>query len=255
MLIQNTDKTSCEVCDYVFSMDTYKANGCAVDFGPCKLYKTIVFCPSCLKKELEAEKKSIAEQNIRVIAERERSAQVTIERSMKIDQSIQIQSDLFNAKTVSIHELKTAIDADPAIENKHFSLARTLEQRFTHLNSVLNELSEKQKDAQTEQRAIQTYYNELSKKLREDERAQIKMRDVQYQPPIKPIKKQKSVTVKKYDKEAVRNVARETGLPEATIQMVVTARQIEPLEILRIFNAMKTGDAEATAKFGKILMG
>jgi predicted transcriptional regulator len=211
-------------------------------------------CPSCLVRETQAQVQSSLKSESRVT---QMNAQILINKSLTIDQSIQVSQDIFNAKMISINELKLTIDNDSTIENdkKHFLLARTLDDRFKHLVQVIAGLNEQQREIQNEQRAIQTYYNELAKKLREDEREQIKLRDVQYQPPIKPIVKQKAPSIKKYDKNVIKQVARETGMPENTIQMIVVARQIEPLTILRIFNEMKAGNMDATMQFANLISG
>jgi hypothetical protein len=153
----------------------------------------------------------------------------------EIDNSIKIQTDIFNAKTIAIHELKVAIDNDPAIENKNFALAQSVEARFNHLRDVIFSKRQEITEAENEQKAIQVYYNELAKKLRTEEREKIRLKDAQYKPAEVIVKKPRAVTVKKFDKVAIRDAARESGIPEAVLQMLCIAKGFTPLEAVRHF--------------------
>jgi Fic family protein len=204
-----TDHT-CDICDASGNVEVYENN---------------LWCASCYQSEQAANQR---------VASMNQTVETRNQNLLKEDATIQIVTDIFNAKIASINELRQAIEADSSIENKQFALAKTLEERFKHLRSVITGANETIKDAQNEQRAIQTYYNDLAKKLRADEREQIKLQDVQYRPPEKPASKPKAPVIKKYDKQQVKMAAAQSGIPEAVIQMTCVARNVTPMEAVRI---------------------
>lgn len=191
------------------------------------IHWSMLLCKDCYEKELAAQKeiRDTADERVKAISQP--------------DTTIKVSQDIFNAKIASIEDLRKAIDADATIENKAFALASVLNERYIHLKNVL--IPERQalvNDGLTEERAIQSYYNDLSKKLREKERAEIKIQDVRYQPPDKPVKTPKAPTVKKYDKNAIRDAALASGLAENLIQMVCLQRNVSPLEAVRLMKEM-----------------
>lgn len=169
--------------------------------------------------------------------ERELLNKNSLENSKKIDASIHVRADLFNAQTLAIIEVKRLIDADDAIslENKHFTLAKHITERHEHIKSVVFGLREDISELQNEQRAIQTYYNDLAKKLRVEEKARIKLSDLNYKP-IEPkaIKQPKAPSIKKFDKAEVMRLANEFKLPAQAIQLLCVAKGITPLDAVRI---------------------
>jgi len=146
------------------------------------------------------------------------------------DHNIQVRTDLFNAATKSINELKEAIDKDENITNKPYALAETLKTRFEHFKTVIFDLNQKVIEAGNEQRAIQTYLNTMSNQLRAEEREKLKISDINYKPtPPKAIKVKTigtSTTGRKpkVDKNAVRNAAKELGVSEFMVQMLVVSK-------------------------------
>lgn len=192
--------------------------------GELEEYQTILFCVNCLTQEKQLQRKNKVESESRV--------QET--RIPRPDSSIQISTDIFNAKIASINELKNAIEKDESTENKHFALARVLDERYKHLKEVITGATDTIRDASNEVRAIQTYYNDLAKKLKTEEREAIKIADVKYQPPEKPTKKVSAPTVKKYDKQQIKMASAQSNIPEALIQMTCVARQVTPMEAVRI---------------------
>lgn len=206
--VDHTEHATCEACDYV---------------GKCELCPTaansnviMLLCPSCIRKEVQT-RTSPNEVN------------KVIEDSKRQDTSIQLRSDIFNAQTTSIIELKQAIDSDSTIENKHFTLASVLTDRLNHFKKVIFELNQEMVDRSNEQRAIQVYLNDLSNKLRVEEREKIKLADISYQPnPIKISKPRASGPSKKFDKTEIRKYALEVGVPESVLQMVCVAKNLTP---------------------------
>jgi hypothetical protein len=149
-----------------------------------------------------------------------------MDRAKAIDDSIQVRSDVFNAKTVAIVELKKAIDANPEITNKPYALAETLRTRFDHLKTVVFEMNEKLVEAGNEQKAIQVYLNNLANTLRSEEREKLRIADINYKP--NPVKQATVKSVKtsgtsrqKATKKEIALAAKELGIAEFTLSAFV----------------------------------
>ena len=149
----------------------------------------------------------------------------------EIDATLKISTDIFNAETVSIHDAKRAIDEDSSIpaDKKHFELAKLVESRYDKLSDIIFSRRQEITEAESKQRALQTYYNELGKRLRQEERESIRLRDATYKP-IEPkqIKTPKAPSIKKLNTNQIREACVAAGIPEATvfITMFMTAGKI-----------------------------
>jgi DNA integrity scanning protein DisA with diadenylate cyclase activity len=211
----NMKTGNCEICDSV---------GVSIALH----YGNIWFCDSCWTKE---EKSTLENTSPSAVAARldtikDNSLNSIVKESNLIDSTIQVRTDLFNAATVAIMDLKKSIDADESITNKPYELAKTLKDRFEHYKQVVFELNEKVVEAGNQQKAIQIYLNNLANQLRADEREKLKISDISYS--TKPIKAsvKKISTSKKIDKIELRKFASELGISEFTLQMVVVQKGI-----------------------------
>lgn len=150
-----------------------------------------------------------------------------IERAKEIDKKVEVRTDIFNAETVSIVELKKAIEADETIINKPYALAQTIKERWEKLQTVGFELSEKLVEINNQQKAIQVYMNNLANSLRSEEREKLRIQDINYKPQaVKPAKvKTVSTTgtkrTSKIDKVALKKYSTELGIAEFTLQSFV----------------------------------
>jgi len=157
---------------------------------------------------------------------------IALEASRAVDNAIQVRTDLFNAATTSIIELKATIDANADITNKPYALAEELTKRFEHHKQVVFELSEQIVAAGNSQKAIQIYLNQLANSLRAEEREKLKIADINYKPnPVKPVKTKSIKTTgstKKLDKVELRKYAAELGVSEFTLQMLCVSKGISP---------------------------
>jgi len=182
-------------------------------------------CVSCHAKELiaQTELQKPENQQARVDA-----MNLALEKAKAIDNAVQVRTDLFNAETVSIIELKQIIDNNPSIINKNFSLAETLMGRFEHHKSIVFEANETIVNATNTMKAIQVYLNQLANKLRAEEREKLKIQDLNYKPKeVKPVKPRAIKTAKaKLDKVELRKYAAELGVSEFTLQMIVVSKGI-----------------------------
>lgn len=210
-------------------------------------YGNMLFCDECWKKEEESTKKlmdpveqqkRVDEANARVEAQRANLPIASIginevlRQSREIDSNIQIRTDLFNAATVSIVELKAAIDADESIVNKPYALAEELKKRFEHHKNLVFELNQQLIEHGNNQRAIQVYLNNLANQLRADEREKLRIADINYKPAppkstsVKEVKTRTTTKKTKIDKTELRKYAHELGISEFMLQMIVVQKGI-----------------------------
>lgn len=228
------NKDKCVLCSY-----DEKSHGpnaeceCCPAIGEVNIYKGMLMCSDCQAKEVElttlnSTPQAQAERVIAVNADANKNQQVNqvIARSQDIDNSIELRTDIFNAETIAICDLRDAIESDESITNKNFALASELDKRYKHLKDVIFGLTQKVVDEANRQKAIQVYLNGLANSLRAEEREKLKLNDISYKPKeIKPIKaKSIKTTSKKIDKVELRKVASELGVSEFTLQMLIVAK-------------------------------
>jgi hypothetical protein len=204
-LVAHTDKAECEFCPYVGVVTTNSKNE--------------LVCPDCKAKELLSESQAPAQ------------VKTSVQMAREIDANVRVRTDVFNAATVSIVELKKTIDDDASIENKPYALASALMGRFEHFKKVIFDANETIVSANNNQRAIQVYLNQLSNTLRKEEREKLKIEDINYKPTVvKPatVKTPKVAAPKKpkFDKAELKKWAAATGMPEFIIQSTAVARNI-----------------------------
>ena len=201
-------------------------------------HMTMIMCPECLAKEKALQLESNANAEHRV---NEHNETMSLKLVEKIDYSNQIKSDIFNAETVSILEIKKIIDSDATIENKNFALAKQITDRINHFKKTIFEKNDEIIELSNKQRVVQTYLNNLSNSLRIEEREQIKLADINYKPAaVKPVKS-KAINLakpKKYDKTELHRFTNEINefliskgkapIPESILQMVCVSRNMTP---------------------------
>lgn len=198
----------CEVCD---------AKG--VRIRPLH-NKNMWFCDSCYEAEIQAQVDSVKTRLTEVSP-----VQSALSEAAKLDSTIQVRTDLFNAATKAIVDLKATIDADESITNKPYALAENLMARFSHFKQVVFELNQQIVEAGNQQKAIQIYLNQLANTLRAEEREKLRIADINYKPgPVKITKPVAKATPKKLDKVELRKYAAELGVSEFTLQSLVVAK-------------------------------
>lgn len=203
----------CEVCDLIDTQITVH-------------YGNMWFCKDCWIKEASVTK------DLPSVSNTQNVVQNVLQQAARIDNSVEVRTDLFNAHTVSIINLKAEIDNNPEIINKPYALAEELKNRFEKFKSVVFEYNEKIVEANNAQRAIQVYLNTLANSLRAEEREKLKIADINYKPiSVKPLKPKSIGTTgtrksTKLDKNELRKYAAELGIPEFTLQMLVVSKGI-----------------------------
>ncbi len=211
-MIDHTDRATCEVCGTSGEMILTSSR--------------ILMCMECDYKDIR----------VRTPAELQNRSVEVRRRWHEVDAAIKISTDIFNAKTIAIHEVKKAIDEDPSVptDQKHFTLAKLLETRYDKLLQVIFEANQTKVEAENEQRAIQTFYNDLGKKLRADEREKIRLKDATYKPIEKVVvdKTPKAPKIKKVDLNEVRTACLKAGIPDAVsvIMVLCTAKKTTDID-------------------------
>jgi hypothetical protein len=192
-------------------------------------YGNMWMCPECWEKDqrLTAENMTPEKQQERVNNHNDKM-NIAIEAAKLLDNSISVRTDIFNAATIAIVELKKTIDADENITNKPYALAEILTNRFNHFREVIFEANETIVNSTNNQKAIQVYLNQLANQLHAEEREKLKIADINYKPGIvKPVKPAAIKTAKKkLDKAELRKYATEIGVSEFTLQMLVISKGI-----------------------------
>lgn len=206
-------------------------------------YGNMWFCSDCWEIEKEAVKVNTAPsaQLERVNDSHTTTLQnAALEASRAIDANIQIRTDLFNAATVSIIELKKTIDEDTTITNKPYALAEELKKRFEHFKDVVFELNQQLVDAGNNQKAIHIYLNNMANQLRVEEREKLKIADLSYQPKAitKPTVRKvgtTSTTKKvKIDKLELAKYVKEIGVSEFMFIQIINTKQCTVAEAAEI---------------------
>ncbi len=212
--IQHTDNATCDVCPFVGKVE------------PSPDGKMLI-CKGCWDKEYSIPHNAV------------------LTEVKRVDSSITLRTDLFNAATVAINEIKMAIDSDERIENKNYKLAEMLLMRFSHFKQVVFQANEAIIEASNQQKAIQIYLNNLANTLRAEERDKLKISDINYKPAtVKPVKTEKvnKPKVKKLDKLELRKIAAEFNVPEFMLQMVATQRNLELRDAAQLVkNSLEAG--------------
>lgn len=227
------DKTRCrcgrsESDHSIYATCDACGNTCGID-AEIHGERNLLLCQECFAKEVEAYK---------AVKELQTPASEILQVSRKIDQTVKIKEDLFNAKTKAIVELEAVIVADASITNKHFTLCKAVEERFNHLTELLHDWKSKQEDALVEQRALQTFFQMRAQQLSIEEREKIKLKDLNYKPePPKLLKK--APPVKKFDMHALKFVAQQTGFPLGVLQTICLNRNVQPVEAARILKELQ----------------
>lgn len=207
----------CEVCD--------KDNIRVVEH-----YGNMWFCPECWDLEVKASIENMAPmaQEARVQAYKDSYTTRVIETSRVTDDSIQIIPDIITAKTTAILDIKKAIDADSAIQNKPYALAEELTKRFEHFKKVIFDAQQLMVDAGNEQKAIQIYLNNMANTLKAEERERLKIDDINYKPTTKT-PKVKSITTHGAGKAPKEKVAKspKVSIDKVSIREAAILHQVD----------------------------
>lgn len=212
MAVNQTKMGECEVCP-------------KTDLKITCTYGNIWMCDECIEKERKLTEENMKPENVQA------RVNATLHQSSKIDESIQVKTDLFNAATVASVELKAAIDNDENIpaDQKQYVYANACLERFQKFQKTVFDQRQELLETENKMRMWQMQVQQAASSLRAELREKFKQFDVNYQPaPPKTVKPASPKTGKKFQKEDVRKFAAQFKVPEAAVQMLVVARNMTP---------------------------
>ena len=235
------DVTQCAKCHYdVISHTTMATCEVCSNSGNMEIFTDMLLCSSCIEKEIQTAKEyqSPELQESRL---NESKGVLTIgnlvDKARAIDYSIQVRTDIHNAKTLAIEEVKKSIIADSNIagEQKQFEFAKYLTEHFTHLQKVAFEHQEAVVNTQNEIRVVQQTLNQLANSLRAEEREKLKILSPNYKPgavkaPAKP-RVSKKITFNKIELITEAKKLQDEGFSMITwsmLQMTCVSRNMTP---------------------------
>lgn len=225
--LDGTDK--CAKCKYPALAHSNEAVcDCCPNIGPVEIrYGNMLMCADCWNKEQQLHADAMKPENQQARIDAMNRA---MEASRKVDASITVRSDLFNAATTAIVDLKKLIDENESITNKPYALAEALTERFSHFKKVVFDANEQIIEATNNQKAIQIYLNTLANQLRAEEREKLKIADINYQPkspkPVKPVTGIKTRKSGKLDTAELQKYAKELQVSEFTLRMLCVSQGI-----------------------------
>jgi hypothetical protein len=194
-------------------------------------------CPDCLEKELHAptyteriekEKEENFETVTNEITSDHRPTELEHSATNKLgSQSISRSEEFFNARVKPMNDRWLEIVADESInaENKHYQFAREIREHYLHMKRILGEAIEVQLQCASEMRADQVFLNQLSSKLREEERVKLHLQNIDYTPPS-VIKTPKKIKVSKDDQIAA-SYAKIMNIPIETAKRLLAAQEMK----------------------------
>lgn len=162
---------------------------------------------------------------------------INIKYARELDTSIERITELFNAKTVPIIELKAIIDADETVEKseKHNVLFKTLGERINKLKPLMRDARTVLNNLGNEEQSIQSYMNNMANRVRKEIREQYAVKNAEYvtKAPPKTVKSIKPGINKEELAFEAKRVAKENiGYDEATatalLTMMCKQRNISP---------------------------
>lgn len=169
MLIVKSQKSvegTCEVCDKENVIVTV-------------MHGNITMCSDCAALEVAAVTRAGDINNL-------------LENSKKIDTSIQVKQDVFNAKTVAAIELQASIQSDENVkdEDKLYIFAKTMQERADILKKAIFDDRVALLEKENEYRMWQSQIQSAAGMIRDKRREEFKAQDIDYKP--EPAKKPKS---------------------------------------------------------------
>ena len=136
-------------------------------------HRGIWYCDDCWTAECKAvsELQAVPVENVTTPEQAEFNNAIqtynnAYQAAREIGPTVAVRTDLFNAATTAIINIKASIDNDETIQNKPYALATALLERFNLQKAVIFEMNEKIIAAGNEQKAIQVYLNNLANSLR-----------------------------------------------------------------------------------------
>jgi hypothetical protein len=227
-----TDQSICGRCQFpVLKHGTEAECDACNNKGVLQICNKMALCRECVAKEIE---NSLPSVPVSQLVPSNPLNNAVLQMSKDIDNSIRVSSDLFNANTTPILELKKAIDEDTTIpaDKKTYVLAERLLERFNTHKRAIFDMQESIVKEHSNQRAIQQYLNNLASSLQTEERERLKLADINYKPEVvKEVKvKVTKPKAQKFTNAEVKAACAQFNVDEFMVRMTMTAQQCSLLE-------------------------
>lgn len=173
----------------------------------------------------------------------ETSNQLIIE-SRRVDESILIKQDIYNAHTIALSEIKAAIQADDSIppSDKDLLYTQECEKKYKQQTEVIFGLKAQLAEAENIQKVWKVATQEAASVLRAEQRALFAKIDVNYQPSVKSIKSTKSgpSTPSKSGpskieiRKQIQSASEKYGVPMSGLAMMVQTNKNKSIDELAV---------------------
>ena len=222
------DKASCLKCkrDEISHTQYAQCEACS-NKGICEIFEPtkMLLCMGCFTREAIAYKNQSnpsqpARPIIPQIKESESNAVERLALKLKND-NVEKSTDYFNAATMQITELEAKYMSDESIpqDKRYYEFAKHVAAEHERLKPILFEAIDVQVQIMSTQQAQVVYLNTIANKLRLEERAELKISDIEYQPKQAPAKVKQ---VKQTPLERLaENYAKSLGVPLETAKQMV----------------------------------
>lgn len=180
--IDHGPNAQCESCSFIGECDLYPSFDSS---------KAILLCKECILKENEAHV-SAAEKANRTISE------VIGSNEHETYDIIECRQQFFNAESQSIISIKQEIYAQDGLseEEKRYKCALAIKERVDSFKKTLWEITEKSTELSNKIRAGIVFLNNISDELREKEREELKLKNINFNPAVNSVKGIKIPNVK-----------------------------------------------------------
>lgn len=162
------------------------------------------------------------------LTKRNAESRAVIEEARKLDATIELKQDVFNAGTIPIMELQAAIEQNTEIpaDKKLYALVAEMSLRIDKLTEVIFVDEAALKVKRDERAAWIVNIQNFQAKLRTEEREKFKQYDVNYKPQTPKSIKPKAVKApsKTFNKAALYDAAKKYDVPALQVQSIIVSR-------------------------------
>jgi hypothetical protein len=155
-----------------------------------------------------------------------------VETAIKIDTTIELKADIFNAGTVEAMQVRAAIWANNDIPEqlKEVEYGKFTRERQQQLQKAIFDAKQAIVEMETMSRMWHGQTQQAVAAMKEEYRSQFKDRDINYKPQAPKTIKPRAVKVNSNSvsaKNAINTAAEKYGVPSALIRFIMQSRKVE----------------------------
>lgn len=220
----------CLICDYPEIAHTDKATceACGLE-GECEFYpnekdpRRMLLCMT----DFERDRKLMT-----AYGNSTRAPQAPAE--IVLPYQVRTAGEYFNANIPAVVDITKAVAEDESVSNKSYEVAKRVKAHVQQLAKSLFELDKERASIANEMRETQVYYNHLMKELSVEKQTELGSVDITYKQEKAP-KVVKVPSVKKFDKNALKEACSKHNIPEYMLQSIVTGRKVTIEEAVKVY--------------------